>query len=125
MMNRWGDPRVAISFALIAIFAVAVFDPPDDEQMKAAAINLVIMAIGYWMGAAKSNEQATENTGKAFDAIAAAANSVPLAASEAGAAKAADRVADAAVTKAAEIKGEVDDDDDDPLLPPWKEEDDR
>jgi hypothetical protein len=48
----------------------------------------------------KSSEKATENTGKAFDAITAAANSTP---SE-GASAAADQVADAAVAEAADIK---------------------
>ena len=73
-MNRWADPRVAITFCLILLFAYAYAQEPSDQAMKGALIAAFAAAYGYWIGAAKANETATENTGKAFDAIKAAAH---------------------------------------------------
>ncbi len=71
-MNRWADPRVAISFTLIGLFAYSYIRSPT-EAMTGALIAAFAAGYGYWIGAAKTNEQASENTGKAFDAITATA----------------------------------------------------
>lgn len=76
-MKHWNDPRVAITFLLILLFAYAYIQDTSDEAMKGALIAAFAAAYGYWIGAAKANEQATENTGKAFEAITAAANAAP------------------------------------------------
>lgn len=66
------DPRFVITLLLIALFGFAYIQDPSDQAMKGAIIGAFSAAYGFWIGS-KTNEKATENTGKAFDAIAATA----------------------------------------------------
>ncbi len=75
-MSAWFEPRFIITLLLIALFGFAYPHDPQDQAMKGAIIAAFSAAYGFWIGS-KNNEQATENTGKAFDAIAAAATSTP------------------------------------------------
>jgi len=72
MSSQWNDPRFIITLLLIGLFGFAYFNDPADQAMKGAIIAAFSAAYGFWIGS-KGNEKATENTGKAFDAIAAAA----------------------------------------------------
>jgi hypothetical protein len=78
-MNQWNDPRFIITLILVGVFAYAYGQDPSDQAMKGAIIAACSAAYGFWLGN-KQNDKATENTGKAFDAIAAAASSTPHAA---------------------------------------------
>lgn len=71
MMSQWNDPRFVITLLLIALFGAAYVHDPADQAMKGAIIGAFSAAYGFWIGS-KANEKATENTGKAFDAIRAA-----------------------------------------------------
>lgn len=75
-MSGWKDPRFAITLLLIGLFGFAYIHDPADQAMKGAIIAAFSAAYGFWIGA-KGNEQATENTGKAFDAINALAPPAP------------------------------------------------
>lgn len=97
-------PRLALTFAIIALFTYALmlhYSNGLEETLK----NITMLAIGFWLGSAKTNEQATANTGKAFDAIKAAQEAMP-AVVEAGGAQ---QVADAAQQEADDIKKGNDD----------------
>ena len=74
MNSGWfnNDPRFIITLLLIALFGYAYMQDPADQAMKGAIIAAFSAAYGFWIGS-KGNEKATENTGKAFDAITAAA----------------------------------------------------
>lgn len=76
-MNKWVEPQFIITLLLIALFWAAFLNAPDDEAIKGAIIAAFAAGYGYWLGS-KGNEKATENTGKAFEAITAAANSTPV-----------------------------------------------
>lgn len=78
-MTRWSEPPVWVTMALIGLFAFAYINNPSDESMKGALIAAFAAAYGYWIGANQQSAKTTENTGKAFDAIAAAATSTPAA----------------------------------------------
>lgn len=67
----WLEPRFIVTLLLICLFGFAYIQDPADEAMKGAIIGAFSAAYGFWIGS-KQNEKATENTGKAFDAIAAA-----------------------------------------------------
>lgn len=75
-MTQWNEPRFIITLMLIGLFAFAYIDDPSDQAMKGAIIAAFSAAYGFWIGS-KQNEQATENTGKAFEAITAAAQATP------------------------------------------------
>lgn len=75
-MTQWLEPRFIITLLLIGLFGFAYLHDPADQAMKGAIIAAFSAAYGFWIGS-KNNEQATENTGKAFEAIKAAANSTP------------------------------------------------
>lgn len=72
-MSGWNDPRFIITMLLIALFGYAYIQDPADEAMKGALIGAFSAAYGFWIGS-KQNDKATENTGKAFEAITAAAS---------------------------------------------------
>jgi hypothetical protein len=57
-----------ITLLLILLFGFAYWNDPSDQAMKGAIIGAFSAAYGFWIGS-KNNETATENTGKAFDAI--------------------------------------------------------
>jgi len=76
-MTRWYEPPVWVTMALIGLFAYAYISNPADESMKGALIAAFAAAYGYWIGANQQSAKSTENTGKAFDAITAAASSTP------------------------------------------------
>lgn len=67
-MSQWAEPRFIITLLLIGLFGFAYMHDPADQAMKGAIIAAFSAAYGFWIGS-KQNEQATENTGKAFDAI--------------------------------------------------------
>ena len=69
---NWLEPRFIITLLLIGLFGFAYINDPADEAMKGALIGAFSAAYGFWIGS-KTNEKAAENTGKAFDAIKAAA----------------------------------------------------
>lgn len=75
-MSAWFEPRFIITLLLIGLFGFAYWHDPADQAMKGAIIAAFSAAYGFWIGS-KQNEKSTENVGKAFDAIAAAANSQP------------------------------------------------
>lgn len=74
--SQWSDPRFLITLLLICLFGYAYADDPSDQAMKGAIIAAFSAAYGFWLGS-KGSEKATENTGKAFDAIRAAQESAP------------------------------------------------
>lgn len=71
-MRQFGEPRFVITLLLIGLFGFAYIHDPADQAMKGAIIAAFSAAYGFWIGS-KQNEQASENTGKAFSAIEAAA----------------------------------------------------
>ncbi len=75
-MTQWAEPRFLITLMLIGLFGFAYIQDPSDQAMKGAIIGAFSAAYGFWIGS-KTNEDATKNTGKAFEAIKAAANSTP------------------------------------------------
>lgn len=75
-MSQWLEPRFIITLLLIGLFGFAYLNDPADQAMKGAIIAAFSAAYGFWIGS-KNNEQATANTGKAFEAITAAAKSTP------------------------------------------------
>lgn len=98
---NWIEPRFIITLLLIGLFGFAYINDPSDEAMKGALIGAFSAAYGFWIGS-KSNEKATENTGKAFDAIKAAAHAG--APGDGQVAQAAQEVADEAQGAANDIK---------------------
>lgn len=72
-MSQWSDPRLWISLILIGFFGYAYFREPS-ELLEGALIAGFSTAYGFWLGSAKTNHIAAENTGKAFDAFKAVAN---------------------------------------------------
>lgn len=75
-MTAWFEPRFIITLMLICLFGFAYLQEPSDQAMKGAIIAAFSAAYGFWLGS-KKDEQASANTGKAFDAITAAANAAP------------------------------------------------
>lgn len=71
-MSQWSDPRLWISFILIGFFGYAYFREPS-ELLEGALIAGFSTAYGYWLGSAKTNHIAAENTRAAFEAIKATA----------------------------------------------------
>lgn len=110
-MNERQAFTVGLFFVLCLLLAMA-WDDPGLWDVKlfevllqgVALTGLLNMAGAFHFTANKQAERATENTGKAFEAITAAAGSPPGATVDA--ALAADQVADAAQTEADKIKGE-------------------
>lgn len=76
-MNKWNDPKLAVSGAIIGLFAYAYLHAPDDETMRGALILAFATAYGFWLGKNTGDDEKSANTGKAFDAIKAAAESTP------------------------------------------------
>jgi len=76
-VNQWSDPKLYVSWALIALFAFAYVRDPSDETMKGAVILAFATAYGYWLGTNKGDAQRTDNTGKAFDMAKAALEASP------------------------------------------------
>lgn len=62
------EPRFIITLLLIGLFGFAYMQDPSDQAMKGAIIAAFSAGYGFWVGN-KQNEVASENTGKAFDAI--------------------------------------------------------
>ena len=59
-MNKWNDPKLALSFALIAMFAAAYAYNPSDEAMKGAMIAAFAAAYGYWLGSSSGSARKTD-----------------------------------------------------------------
>lgn len=76
-MSKWGDPPVWVTMLVIVLFGYAYLQNPNDEAMKGALIAAFAAAYGYWIGANRQSQQATENTGEAFKAMQAQATGLP------------------------------------------------
>lgn len=59
-MNKWNDPKLVLSFALIAMFAGAYAYDPADEAMKGAMIAAFAAAYGYWLGSSSGSARKTD-----------------------------------------------------------------
>jgi hypothetical protein len=103
-MSGWNDPRFVITLLLVGLFGYAFAQDPNDEAMKGAIIAAFSTAYGFWL-AGKEKEQATANTGKAFDAILAAQEAPASTTPQRRVTDAADRVADAARDEADDVAG--------------------
>ena len=75
-MSGWNDPRFIITVLLILLFAGAYAADTSDQAMKGAIIGAFSAAYGFWIGSAQQDKR-SENTGKAFDAILSAQDSMP------------------------------------------------
>lgn len=60
MIDRWNDPKLALSAVLIALFAVAYAFDPKDEAMKGAVITAFAAAYGYWLGSSSGSARKTD-----------------------------------------------------------------
>jgi len=59
-MNRWNDPKLALSGILIAMFGAAFAFDPSDEAMKGALIAAFSAAYGYWLGSSSGSARKTD-----------------------------------------------------------------
>lgn len=111
--RRWPSERAWVTIALVALIwgllQMAADNPGlwDVELFKTLLTASVVtgalnMVLAFHFTANKADEQKTENTARAFEAITAAAQ----ASGGDAAAQAADQVADAAADEASAIKGE-------------------
>ena len=98
-MSGWKDPRFIITLLLIGLFGYAYVQDGTDQAMKGAIIAAFSTAYGFWL-ASKDKEKATENTGKAFDAILAAQEAPAVPSAPHKVAEAAQATADAAQDQA-------------------------
>lgn len=68
-------PKFFVALAALAVFGWAYGENVGDETMKGAIIGGFNLALGFYLGSNSTAAQATNNTGKAFDAIRATAGS--------------------------------------------------
>jgi hypothetical protein len=101
-MSGLSDPRFIITLLIGMLFAFAYAQDPSDQAMKGALIAAFSAAYGFWLGS-KDKEKATENTGKAFDAILAAQEAPAAAIPQRRATDAANHVAEAAIEARDEV----------------------
>lgn len=69
---NWDIPRLIITMSILLYFGYALmfrYTNGIEETLK----SIVMLAVGYWLAKNDAQEKATENTGKAFDAIKVAA----------------------------------------------------
>ena len=59
-MQKWNDPKLALSAVLIGLFALAYFAGPPDEMMKGAMIAGFSAAYGYWLGSSSGSQRKTD-----------------------------------------------------------------
>jgi len=60
-MNGWKDPRLWLTFTLIALFAGAYFrETQPDQMMKGAMIAAFAAAYGYWLGSSSGSRSKDE-----------------------------------------------------------------
>jgi len=60
-MNGWKDPRLWLTFTLIALFAAAYFrETQPDQMMKGAMIAAFAAAYGYWLGSSSGSRSKDE-----------------------------------------------------------------
>lgn len=78
MTDDFKRPHFLVALLIIGLFAWAYGENTNDDTMKGALIGAFNLAIGFYLGNVIGRERASENTGKAFDAITATANSTPL-----------------------------------------------
>lgn len=60
MSDQWRDPKLYLSFTLIAMFAAAYAFDPGDEAMKGAMIAAFAAAYGYWLGSSSGSARKTD-----------------------------------------------------------------
>ena len=73
-MNPRDIPKLIVTGAVFALFALVLLHNLNNEMLIGAMIGALTTAVTFWLGSSKGNEAATENTGRAFDAIKATAN---------------------------------------------------
>ena len=66
-MDRFLDPRFAVSIIIMGIFAWAFAENVSDDTMKGAIIGALNIAVGFWLGSSRGAQSQTENIGKALD----------------------------------------------------------
>ena len=59
-MNKWNDPKLALSGVLIVMFAGAFAFDPNDDAMKGALIAAFSAAYGYWLGSSSGSARKTD-----------------------------------------------------------------
>lgn len=59
-MKTWNSPPLAVSVALIGLFAFAYISDPSDEAMKGALIAGFAAAWGYWLGSSSGSQRKTD-----------------------------------------------------------------
>jgi hypothetical protein len=74
---EFATPKFIVALMAVGVFVWAFGHDPGDATMKGAIIGGFNLALGFYLGSTNSASVATDNTGKAFDAITAAANSTP------------------------------------------------
>lgn len=67
-------PKFLVALIAVGVFAWAYGENVGDETMKGAIIGGFNLALGFYLGSTNNASRASENTGKAFDAITATAN---------------------------------------------------
>lgn len=71
MTSRWWHPlvdtRFLIALVVLALFAWALGDNPDDDTMKGALIGALNLAVGYFLGSSRGAAAASETANKAID----------------------------------------------------------
>lgn len=76
-LDDFRTPKFVVAMAAVLVFAWAYAANVGDETMKGAIIGGFNLALGFYLGSNSSAERATINTGKAFDAVTAAAQATP------------------------------------------------
>lgn len=72
----WDLQRLVITVVILGYFGYALvfrYTNGIEEVLK----SIVMLAVGYWLAKNDSQERATENTGKAFEAVTKALDSQP------------------------------------------------
>lgn len=98
MSEAWWKelPRLVVSAIMLLMFGYVLYKNPQNGLILGALIAMVTTVKDYWLGSSKGS------TDKAEQLAGQAAGPAPKDVGEA-----ADQTADAAVTRAAEIKGEA------------------
>jgi hypothetical protein len=73
----FATPKFVVALMAVGVFMWAFGHNPGDATMKGAIIGGFNLALGFYLGSTNSASIATDNTGKAFEAITAAANASP------------------------------------------------
>lgn len=72
--DDFATPKFVVALLAVGVFVWAFGHDPSDATMKGAIIGGFNLALGFYLGSTDRANKATDNTGKAFEAITAAAN---------------------------------------------------